>query len=296
MTPGALWSPMKDLTRAFGPFADDPVELAMVVRCSRYLQAESYRYAAESVRRRHPACSGFIVWMGHDCMHLTANNSLIQIDASTKPAYDWLQSAYANRHVSLRHDRFACAPGEHIAGEVWIHGDTINSHATGTVTASLRTLDGEIVASQSGSIRAERQSVCALLIDWAPPPMPERMFVIELIWTEDDETVMNRYLLSQEPTHPLAPLRHLLPATLSARADRGGRVRVRNAGNTVGVGVRLLSGSPEHAVLARGGNLILFPGESELIAFETLSQSDHITSPHLETECFNSEANFAVAT
>lgn len=295
LIPGGLWAPWNDVCREFGPIPDDPAQLPFVVKASRYIQAESYRYASEATRRRHPTCSGFIIWMGHDSVHLTANNSVIQTDASTKPAYDVLQRAYAGRHVSLRFERFACPPGEQIRAEAWIHRDEADQPADGMLLASLRSLDGRIVHSESQRVSGNAASIPVMELDWTAPAALERLFVIELIWDDGHTPVMNRYLLSQQVNHPLQPLAGLPVARLSARRTKPNQVTVRNSGAVVAVGVRVVPGSSEHALLTRNNHVCLFPGETETVEAEAISLIDHFTSPCLELEWFNSTANMAIA-
>ncbi len=299
LVPAAAWIPWNDVRRDFGDLPDEPGQLPVVVKASRYLQAESYRYAAESCRRRFPRCSGFVVWMGHDCMHCTANNSLIQIDASTKPAYDWLQRAFAGTHVTMKHETFSYPAGQPVAFEVWVCRDHLPSRNEGTLTARLRTLDGKIVEEWTGpgannavavwpgvtpvEVPAEYgalwqrgpAAVPVAQISFTSPVCPERLFVIELQWLTNEVVATNRYLLSQQTEHALAPLLRLPDAVLSCDLEKAGEVSVHNPGPIAAVGVRLTSSVPGVALLTDAGHFILFPGESHVIRYETVAIDAH---------------------
>lgn len=279
LVPTAAWIPWNDVNREFGPIADEPASLPTLVKASRYLQAESYRYAAEATRRRYPTCSGYIIWMGHDCVHNLANNSVIEIDGSTKPAYDVLQRAYGRRHVSMKHDAISYAAGEALKAEVWVHEDTLPGAAQtkerlrGSVIASMRGMDGRELKTQILPLTQAGDSACAGTIDWPVPELAEKLFIVELSWQYADETVSNRYVLSQQAKHPLAPLLQLKPAELQAHKD-GQTVRVRNVGTVAAVGVRLVKCSADKALLTTCNNVVLLPNEEAVIAFEVMDRTE----------------------
>ncbi len=282
LNPGALWAPWEDVTREFGPFADDRAQLPHVVRASRYLQAESYRYVAESVRRRFPACGGLIIWMGHDCAHCTANNSLVEVDGSTKPAFDWLRQAWAPRHISLRHDRISYRPGEVFEGEVWCHrdeqaaarpvsgegmGDGLSLR--GMVHARLRTLTGETVCEWHKEVIGTGPGSCVGRVSFHVPACSEGLFLVELAWDDGGgEQAENRYLLSLHKEHPLAPLAALPPAYVALRIEAPGRAVVHNEGSAAAIGVRLVSSRPDVFLLTDAGFFVLLSGESRVIRYE----------------------------
>ncbi len=265
LSPSSWWIPWDDVSREFGSIPNDPGQLQAVVAASRYLQAESYRYAAESVRRHFPHCGGFIIWMGHDCVHCPSNNSVVEIDGATKPAYDWLQQAWARRHVSLELAAIGYPAGAPLTGKVWVHQDS-EGFASGHVTARLLGLDGRVHASAQGDVSGVGESVAALALAWDVPAFEEALFCIEVAWEEGGILVRNRYLLSQEVRHPLAALQRLAPAVLNISPGRDG-VTVQNDGRIAAVGVRIVAERPAEA-MADAGNLLLLPGESVAIRVE----------------------------
>jgi beta-mannosidase len=287
--------PWLDVTREFGPIPDEPSQLQTVVKASQYLQAESYRYAAEASRRRFPNCSGYIIWMGHDNLHNTSNNSVVQIDGATKPAYDWLQRAYANLHVSLRHDSICYAPGERFVGRVFVHEDAAAKSGRaeargsgGAITASLRTLDGRVVESTRRDLADAETSGAVMELDWAVPVCEQALFLVELVWERPGSAVRNRYLLSQQKEHPLAPLLKLPEPELSVRQHADGRVELLNTGKIAAISVRLVSLEPDCAILTCGQNIILLAGESLTNTYQQVSlDSNRRVTARMGVEAFN---------
>jgi len=64
----------------------EPADLGEFVAWSQDRQAKGIALAAESCKRRFPACGGFIVWMGHDSFPCTANTALVDFHGRPKPA------------------------------------------------------------------------------------------------------------------------------------------------------------------------------------------------------------------
>lgn len=305
--PAAAWIPWDDVTREFGPVADDERELPFIVKASRYIQAESYRYAIEAARRRMPQCSGFIVWMGHDAAFCTSNNSLLEQPGWPKPAYAWVQRAFAPRHVSLRHDRIAVAAGERLHGEVWAHRTAGDAPADARVTARLLSVRGDEVARRELAARLDGQeSVACGEIDFDVPDAPHGLLLVELVMNTDDERnapVANRYLLSQQAEHSLAPLRALPTARLTivehAAVDRRRRRLVlRNDGAVAAIGVELAARSAASVVMADRGSVVVLPGESVEIRYEVLGTffggGRRSRDARLRVEWFNADAPLSV--
>jgi beta-mannosidase len=74
--------------------------LRAYVKLSQQLQADVLEVAARSSKGRFPACSGFLIWMGHDAFPCCANTSIIDFDGNTKPAYDAVARVFKTKEVS----------------------------------------------------------------------------------------------------------------------------------------------------------------------------------------------------
>lgn len=89
----AWWSQWSRYRERLAQLPEDEA-LAEYVRLTQQDQADALAVAARACKRRFPACGGFLVWMGHDCFPCLANNSLIEVDLTTKPAYASLRAVF----------------------------------------------------------------------------------------------------------------------------------------------------------------------------------------------------------
>lgn len=64
----------------------EPRDLEEYVAWSQARQAEALTTALECCKSRFPKCSGFVIWMGHDCFPCNANTSIVDFEGNPKPA------------------------------------------------------------------------------------------------------------------------------------------------------------------------------------------------------------------
>lgn len=57
------------------------------VERSQKRQADFLAFAVDQCKKRFPRCAGFLIWMGHDCMPVGSNTSIINYDGTPKPAF-----------------------------------------------------------------------------------------------------------------------------------------------------------------------------------------------------------------
>jgi beta-mannosidase len=67
------------------------------VKTSQALQGTVLSTAARACKARFPRCGGFIVWMGHDCVPVPINTSVIDFEGKPKPAYHALAEVFLGR-------------------------------------------------------------------------------------------------------------------------------------------------------------------------------------------------------
>ncbi|QHI69105.1 glycosyl hydrolase 2 galactose-binding domain-containing protein [Tichowtungia aerotolerans] len=72
-------------------------DLEDYVEKSQKRQADFLAFALTRCKKRFPRCSGVLIWMGHDCMPVGNNTSIINYDGTPKPAY------YAAKEVFQNH-------------------------------------------------------------------------------------------------------------------------------------------------------------------------------------------------
>ena len=68
--------------------------LGEYVEKSQQRQADFLALAIDACKQRFPRCSGFLIWMGHDCMPVGNNTSIINYDGTPKPAYHAIKEVF----------------------------------------------------------------------------------------------------------------------------------------------------------------------------------------------------------
>ena len=71
-----------------------PATLEEYVDWSQARQAEALVIAVEACKKRFPRCGGILLWCGHDCHPCPANTSILDIDATPKPAARALEKVW----------------------------------------------------------------------------------------------------------------------------------------------------------------------------------------------------------
>lgn len=257
---GDWWVQWEELTALFGPW-EDPGELDAYLACSRYLQAEALRYAADAVRRREPAASGFLIWAGTEPWANTANCSLLEYDGEPKPAYGWLREAFAPLHLSARYPAAAWRTGETwTASGFWHHAVTAPTCEGWIASARLVAADGCPLGNWRWSLPEAPGPVCALgALEWTVVPVPWDVFLLRLeAGPSDAETrVATTYAFTTSgASAPFAPLRHLPTPKLAPSWLATDQLEVANTGRTaalcVHVGCRGWDSAPNDFTLLPG--------------------------------------------
>jgi beta-mannosidase len=76
--------------------------LKKYIALSQAWQSKILCLAAEKCKGRFPKCSGFIIWMGHDCFPCPINTSLIDFDGNTKPVFEELKKIFRKKPAAAR--------------------------------------------------------------------------------------------------------------------------------------------------------------------------------------------------
>lgn len=64
------------------------------VEKSQKRQADFLAFAIDQCKQRFPRCAGFLIWMGHDCMPVGNNTSIINYDGTPKPAFHAIRKVF----------------------------------------------------------------------------------------------------------------------------------------------------------------------------------------------------------
>ncbi len=265
---GAWWIPWNELGRMFGPWTETQNELGPFVQASRYLQFEALRYAVEATRRREPAASGFIVWMGNEPFPNNVNTSLIEFDGTPKPAYYAVQRAFAPCQVSVRYDRVAYRSGERFVGRIFVHAER-TATLSGSVRSRIIGADGALLTEAECAVHGEApvQEVGALI--WDVEPAAYGVFVLRAEWQDasGQPVTMNEYVFTVDGRHPLEPLRRLPPARVAVVAgDHVGELMLTNGSPVLAAGVSLHGKDATQFLGLAPNALMMLPGEHVVIA------------------------------
>ncbi|HEY1683151.1 MAG TPA: glycoside hydrolase family 2 TIM barrel-domain containing protein [Tepidisphaeraceae bacterium] len=71
--------------------------LKKLVAITEDWQTRILQLAAQSCKARFPRCSGFIVWMGHDCFPCPINTSIIDFAGKPKPVYEAIKKVFRRK-------------------------------------------------------------------------------------------------------------------------------------------------------------------------------------------------------
>ncbi|WP_256760488.1 glycoside hydrolase family 2 TIM barrel-domain containing protein [Cohnella sp. WQ 127256] len=271
---GSWWLQWDQLTELFGSWDKENEELDAYCQASRYLQMESLRYMAESVRRREPQSSGFIVWMGNEPFANNANTSLIEFDGVPKPAYYALKKAFAKFHVSASYERLTYKTGERFSASVYVHDEEGLQECT--VTCRIYSADGMLLLERV--FESDLLTVVNKIgsIEWDVKPLEHSLFIVSLTTTSRGGVVAdNRYLFTIDAIAPLAPLRSLPQAKIRLLKKDEGIVLV-NDSHICAVGLMLIERDAGRMLQLDRNDLILMPGEQQAVrcAQGSLEQQD----------------------
>ncbi|MBB6670671.1 glycoside hydrolase family 2 protein [Cohnella nanjingensis] len=264
---GSWWIPWETISQAFGPWdvaaeADDQLE--SFVQCSRFLQKESLRYAAESTRRREPEASGFIVWMGNEPYPNNANTSVLEYDSAPKPAYYALKASFSPVHVSARYERVSYPSGERFRARLYLHRE-VHSGGPAECCYEIYDMTGTLLARQAAEVPSGETAAVWGEAEFAVADLPYQVFFLRLTARDEAERLLasNDYIFTVGQTCDYEPLRMLPQAEVVLDTDRRtGRVSLRNVSTVCAVEVWLSIPGHEGSGLFEHNGWLLLPGES----------------------------------
>ncbi|MCK9221021.1 MAG: hypothetical protein M0Q40_00085 [Limnochordia bacterium] len=203
---GSWWIQWQEMNQLFGPWLPEQDELENYTVCSQYLQAESLRYVVESMRRREPATSGILIWMGNEPYANTANTSVIEANGMAKFSHGFLQRCFAHQAVTCRYEGISYKAGDNFTVKVYAHDHSSRS-LVGEVTATLVDCQGQILQQETKSVNLSAK-VHALDLVWQVTPQIHNLFALILELKVDGRlTAENCYLFTTDLEYPLRPLR-----------------------------------------------------------------------------------------
>lgn len=278
---GAWWLQWEQLEGLFGEWDEAKDELEIYVQASRYLQAESLRYMAESTRRREPQASGFIVWMGNEPYANNANTSLLEHDGMPKPAYYAIQRAFGAIHVSARYARLGYAAGDRFAARVYLHCEAAEAYVhcemaealasedgSLNVSAELLRLDGSLIVREQFRAGGDGGELGELAWE-VEDEVPGNAIVLRLEARDAAGQIVagNEYIFSANGGKPLEPLRRLPAAEVRLEAgEAANEVVAVNRSATAAIGVFLIQREAGRGIRLSRNYFTLLPGERVAVA------------------------------
>ncbi|GGD89669.1 glycoside hydrolase family 2 protein [Paenibacillus nasutitermitis] len=262
---GAWWIQWDQLGELSGPWSEDKDELVIYAQMSRFLQWESLRYAAEAVRRREPAASGFIVWMGNEPFANCANTSLVEYGGMPKPAYYGIKKAFSSRFVSARYERLAYRAGERFVCELYLHEERDPSKIAGSeasVTASIYGLGGQLLANRQFEMTERGRISLVGQFEWDVQDVAGAFLLRVELACIGMEPVCDDYLfaVAESGAAPLFSLRSLPPSEIVIRQS-GERIEVENVSTAAAIGVFLKPKGEAGPIVLDRNYLMLLPGQ-----------------------------------
>lgn len=263
---GSWWIPWKDLQANFSEWEDQPHRLKLFMQCSRFLQAEVLRYAVETMRRREPVTSGFLLWMGNETYPNNANTSVLEYDGTPKPAYYWVGKAFDTLHCSARYDKCSWKAGEEFHVQLYITSDAAN---TGEVRlqATLRDIRGQVFRREEFSVEVHSPSMYAGEMIWQVAPVDSGVFFIEMeLSTSYGCKEKNTYCFTVDADKPFRPLTTLPGASLSiSKHGDGGEWVMENVSAVAAVGAFIYGKNPDDFIEISPNYLVCMPGEKVVL-------------------------------
>ena len=268
---GAWWIRIREFTHMFGAFADDGSQLDEYVAASRYIQAESLGYSAQSARRAFPHRSGFIIWAGNEPFPNCANCSVIEYDGTAKPAYYRVKTAYAAVDVSAKYDKIGWKSGETFEAEIGAVSDAkINDFI---LKAEIFNVRGILLAEQEYKCDISKYHAAGkirLKLDH-----PETgVFLLRVSGFKDGKLVaLTDYTFTADAENPFAPIRNL-PKTAVSYEKTGESYKIYNRGIYAAVGVFGYVKAGETTINLDKGSFTLLPGESAIVSPQSPSDGE----------------------
>ncbi|HSH95248.1 MAG TPA: glycoside hydrolase family 2 TIM barrel-domain containing protein [Roseimicrobium sp.] len=281
------WLPMEAMQREFGPWdRTDGSQLPDLVRCSQFAQADSYRYAVEACRRRAFACSGVLIWMGHDIYRMPCNNSVIEHDGVPKMAYYALKNAMAPLHVSARLESSIVPESRIIQAQFFLHDDRQQLSRETHWCVRLFDVSGRCLNEASGVTSGQRGPRAIKLgeIHWTSPATDENVLILRCELVGQHAQSHSDYLITQDGSvHSLAPLRQIEKTSVRVELDSHDQMRLHNVGSTAAI--QIWPAEASDWVPVDPWPMIMLPNEAAVVRIKRLGDASE--SPRLELNGMN---------
>ncbi|MFA6691920.1 MAG: glycoside hydrolase family 2 TIM barrel-domain containing protein [Saccharofermentanales bacterium] len=114
-------------------FHGNPASLQEKISNGNTLQALTYRYLFEEMRKQWPYTSMALNWCLNEPWPTAAGNSLLNYPAEPKPCYYSVREALKDRKASLRFTKILWSAGEMFTSEIWLLNTSPDAITSGTL-------------------------------------------------------------------------------------------------------------------------------------------------------------------
>ncbi len=274
---GAWWVQLEQLTELFGEWDDKGNEINQYVKASRFLQAEALRYAVESLRRREPETSGFIIWMGNEPFPNNANTSLIEYDGTPKPAYHWVRKAYSSEILSARYSQIKYDTGDKFESEIYLTIQDKEDNHDFNAKAQILDPAGNCLQEKEYNIRPQNFSNKLGVIEWEVEDNELDIFFLRLKLFQKGKLIHeNTYIFTINSSIPFAPLRNLPESNVILKSHKNiKKWIIKNNSDIPAVGIFLYE-KVDNFVDINPNYLTLMPGEEKKLTFSSEIKKNEI--------------------
>jgi len=201
--------------------------------------------------------------MGNEPYANFSNTSLVEYDGVPKPAYSAARRAFAPAHASLAYQKLAYQVGERFVATLFSQRSAHFPELPAPSTVRLYTVTGKVLAQS-----AETSLGAPARLDWTVSEVPESLFLARI----EPEGTTYVFAVHSTLEAPLAPLRHLPPATIKATYCTQNalhyEVSITNTGPVAAIAMEIVSDQGWWDIWPNG--VTLLPGEESLAVVENL--------------------------
>ena len=268
---GAWWVKIDQMTNWFGDFNKD---IDKYVKAFRYIQYESLGYSSESVRRKSPHKSGFIVWMGNEPFPNACNTSVIEYDSAAKPSYYKLKDAFSSFHLSLEYSKIMYVNGEEFKAGVYFSSDTNTNNSN--VYAEIFDICGHEILKKKmcASLIGEIGNLSFRVSDYV-----DNVFFVRLS-SDNLGITPSEYIFTINSEFPLKPIIEMTNAAVSI--SRNDEVFIlKNISNVVAAGVFVIGKDKDNNPVNPKTNYFIIKPDHEIFV-EFADESTNISMLDIE--------------
>lgn len=284
---GEWWGTYYRDVDMFGEIKD----IGEFTRISQMMQTEGLRFILEADRRKKFHSSGSIIWQMNEPWPNASCTNLLDYYGELKPAWSWVQKAYAPIHVSMDYRRLDVEPESKRSLPIYLHNSLGEQEFV--VEAGVYDVRGKLYEKTSFQVKAEKNttSFCGNLEgDWegigiylirlevfsgseSSTSSLEKGSRTECCKAVNNKAADNTYWFGEKSKHPLEKLRgleyHLELQCVERKELSDGayqeKLLLTNTGSMVAIQAGIELKKDDYWMLTQENYQVLLPGEKREI-------------------------------